>query len=319
MDNYTFRPWREGDDLELLQLWGDAESSGYDSFRAMFRPDQDSGPWSRTLVAEHQGVAVAAATVYETSLHVQRLWAYIEVAVDHRRQGLGAELFRRLQELASSSPSGVQALRSKVQEGSAGASFAQAMGLGAIQRSQMVKVASGSVPEVPLRVDSSGQPMQVIENIATGSVELTQKMWEFYSRSHRWDPPAEISLGQVNRLFLSDEAEALGAIVLRDFDSSDDFSGKPPIKAFVVSYRPLEQELPGRQLADDEATEILLGYDFDDVSAREAIMQLLYVLVHQYPVILEVDESMEDLQVMINQLVKMGSAQVLDTTLVVAH
>ena len=26
MNTYEFRPWREGDDLELLQVWGDPRS-----------------------------------------------------------------------------------------------------------------------------------------------------------------------------------------------------------------------------------------------------------------------------------------------------
>ena len=83
------RPWRDGDDLELMQLWPDAENVQASVFRAKLGPDADQ-PWQRSVVVEHQGVPVAAGTVYETSLHSQRLWCYVEVAPDHRRAGLAA-------------------------------------------------------------------------------------------------------------------------------------------------------------------------------------------------------------------------------------
>lgn len=317
-NDLTFRPWQEGDDLELLQIWPDAESTSAATFRASFAPDSDESPWRRTLVAEHKGVAIAAATVYETSLHAEHLWAYVEVAPDHRRGGIGTELLERLRRLAQGSPSGVVSLRSKVDVESDAVEFALAQGFKKIQRTRVVRLEAGSVPGVPLHQNDEGEMTQAIEDIATGSVELTQKVWDFYQRSHQWDPPAQTSLGRVNRLFLSDEAEAFGALVLRDDVLSARANGKKgDIKAFAVSYRPLEHDMPGFEIEDDAATEVLLGYDFDYPQAREAILQMLSPLAAQYPVTVEVTESMEDLSIMIDQLIKMGAASVVENSFVV--
>lgn len=319
LENYTFRPWQNGDDLALLEIWHDAENLQAEAFRASFRPDGVE-PWSRTLVVEDQGIPVAAGTIYETSLHHQRLWVYVEVAQEHRRRGLGRELVSRLRELAQDAPSGVQKLRAKVVPGSAGLGFAEAMGLEVLQRSRMMKVLPGAFPPVPLQQDEAERDLQAIEDLATGSVELTQKVWDFYRRAHHWDPPADVSLGYVNRVFLSDEAQAFGALVLRDDVIRAKREGKKgQIIAFAVSYKTLSEELAGKEQAEDHATELFFGYDFDYPGAREAIMQLLSVLAYQYPVVLEVDDSMEDLRVMLDHLVKMGAAEVLSETLVVAE
>ena len=83
--------------------------------------------------------------------------------------------------------------------------------------------------------------------MATGSVELTSKLWEFYRDSHNWDVPAEVGLGTVNRYFLSDEARAFGALVLRDNIQQAEKEGKKgEIIAFAVSYHPLRLTLPPR-------------------------------------------------------------------------
>ncbi|MGO4385829.1 GNAT family N-acetyltransferase, partial [Specibacter sp. RAF43] len=92
MAELTYRPWRDGDDLALREIWGDAESAPAGQFRAALAPDQDAGPWRRTVVAEDQGIPVAAAVVYSSTLHPARLWAYVEVAADHRGAGVGAAL-----------------------------------------------------------------------------------------------------------------------------------------------------------------------------------------------------------------------------------
>ena len=50
---------------------------------------------------------------------------------------------------------------------------------------------------------------QAIEDLATGSVELTAALWDFYRRAYRVGCSAEVGLGTVNRYFLSDEVRAL--------------------------------------------------------------------------------------------------------------
>lgn len=319
MADYTFRPWQEGDDLELIQIWPDAENMESAMLRSSLAEDSDA-PWRRTVVAEHHGVPVAAGVVYETSLHSQRLWSYLEVAPDHRRQGLGTRILGRLRELAQGSPSGVSALRTKVVPGSTGAGFALAAGFGAVQRSRMVRVEAGALPSQPLREDSAGRPTQAIEDLATGSLELTAALWRFYTQMHQWDPPAEQSLGRVNRLFLSEEAEAFGAVVLREGVLEAQRTGtKAPVAAFAVSYRSLDADHPEREVDENEATEVLLGYDPAVPEVRFGVQQLLALLVHQYPVVLQVDDSMDVLVELVDALVQRGTAQVVSETLVVVE
>lgn len=316
--DYTFRPWQEGDDLQLMQVWPDADNIQASVFRAKLGPDTDA-PWQRSVVAEHQGVPVAAGTVYETSLHVSRLWAYVEVAPDHRRAGLGRELLAQLRALAKESPSGVTALRTKIVESTPGAGFAQWAGLGSIQRTRMVRVEAGALAPQPLRVDGADRLDQAVEDLATGSLELTQAVWNFYRSVHTWDPPAEQSLGRVNRLFLSDEAEAFGAIVMRDGVIAAHHEGKTaPITAFAISYRSLDADAPGREIPEDEPTEVLLGYDVEAPRAGEDVEQLLALLVAQYPVVLQVDDSMTVLSDLVDALIQRGTAVVQEEALVLA-
>lgn len=315
---YSLRPWRTGDDLDMLQYWHDPENRQVAAFRSSFAPDSGA-PFSRTLVAEHQGIPVAAGTIYETDLHPQRLWAYLEVTPDHRRTGLGAHLLAALKHVAQDAPSGVSAFRTKVEPASSGLEFARAQGFEVIQRSRMVRIEAGAVPPLPLRQDASDRMTQTIEDLATGSVELTQRFWEFYRGVHGWDQPADLPIGRVNRLFLSDEAEALGAVVLRDDILRAQANGKKgDILAFAVSYRPLAVDAGLMEVSEDDATEITLGYQLGHPQAREAVMQLLSVMTGQYAVSVEVDDSMEDLAVLIDQLIKMGSATVTSQTLVIA-
>lgn len=319
MSDYQLRPWQEGDDLQLMQLWPDAENVHASVFRAKLG-EEPSHQWQRTVVVEHHGVPVAAGTAYETSLHSSRLWAYVEVAPDHRRRGLGGRILAALREAAAEAPSGVTALRSKVVPGSSGAGFAQWAGLSSIQRTRMVRIEAGALPPQPLHEDPSGRTTQAVEDLATGSLELTRVLWDFYRRVHAWDPPAEQTLGQVNRLFLSDEAEAYGAIVLRrDVVRAEREGRRAPISAFAVSYRPLDADAPDREVSDGEATEVLLGYDVEHQEAGEALQQLIALLVYQYPVVIEVDDSMEVLARIADALVHRGSAGVEEETLVVAE
>lgn len=313
---YTLRPWHEGDTLALLEYWNDPENRQVAAFRSSFTSGSES-PFSRTLVAEHQGVPVAAGAIYETDLHPNRLWCYIEVAPDHRRTGLGTLILQALKDAAVSAPSGISALRTKVEPESTGLNFALARGFTAAQRSRMVRIEAGAVPSVPLRQDDSERITQAIEDLATGSVELTQNFWDFYRAVHTWDTPADLAIGRINRLFLSDEAEALGAVVLRDDILRAQANGKKgDIIAFAVSYRPIEVDAGQMPVSEDDATEITIGYRVGHPGAREAIMQLLSVLTASYPVQIEVDDSMEDLAVLIDQLVKMGAAFVTSETLV---
>lgn len=308
-EELEIRPWQEGDDLALLEIWQAPRNEYEEQQRALFGPDTD-GPFSRTLVVTASGVPIAAGSVVASTLHPTRLWSYIEVAADHRRQGIGTALMDALREVAAANGQ-TTALRVKLAPFSDGEEFAQATGMKLIQRSRMVRVEPGAIPPVSLREDADGNETQAIEDLATGSVELTVALWEFYRRSHQWDVPAEVGLGTVNRYFLSDEVRAFGAVVLRDHIREAAAEGKKaPIVAFAVSYHPFETDPEAALVDENTATELLLGYDFENEGAVEAIMQVLSLLSAKYPVTVEVDDSMEALVQVTDVLLRAGTASV---------
>ncbi|MDT0118563.1 MULTISPECIES: GNAT family N-acetyltransferase [Kocuria] len=313
-----YRPWREDDDLRLLEVWPDAPSAPAQAFRARLGADDDAA-FSRTLVATDAGVPVAAGVVYESPWHPRRLWAYVEVAPDRQHEGIGRELLARLRKVAADAPSSVTALRSRVTPGSAGESFAKAEGLTPAMRSRVVRVAAGALPEPALGQTADGSWVRSVEDLATGSVELTRAVWEFYRSVHDWDPVAEIGIGAVNRQLLSDTAGAFGALVLRAGAPGSD--GPAPITAFAVSYRPFDPQDPEDRATRFEAADVLLGYvpgaSSDDGSAREAgaaVETLLALLVRDYPVELEVDDSMTPLVAVVDNLLEAGVAHVVTET-----
>ena len=308
-EKFEVRPWQEGDDLALLEIWNSARNEVEERQRGLFGPDTDA-PFSRTLVVTASGVPIAAGSVVASTLHPTRLWSYIEVAADHRRQGIGTALMDALREVAAANGQ-TTALRVKLSPFSDGEEFAQATGMKLIQRSRMVRVEPGAIPPVSLREDADGNETQAIEDLATGSVELTAALWNFYRRAHEWDVPAEVGMGTVNRYFLSDEVRAFGAVVLRDHIREAAAEGKKgPIVAFAVSYQPFETDPEAALVNEKTATELLLGYDFDNEGAVEAIMQVLSLLSAKYPVLVEVDDAMEALVQVTDVLLRAGTASV---------
>ncbi|WP_422391594.1 GNAT family N-acetyltransferase [Arthrobacter sp. N1] len=297
-----YRAWQEGDDLELIQLWGGPESATSEQFRGSFRPPAEE-PWNRCITVVDQGVPVAAGCVYGAALHPDRLWCYIEVAADHRRAGVGSTLLTMLQHEAAASPSGITALRSKVTPGTTGSAFAQATGFGALQRSRLVVIGPGALA-APALDDAAGPQL---EEAATGSVELTRALAAFYESVHVWDR-AELSLGRAQLLFLGDASGAGGAIVLRDRPKADGGA----IATFAVSYT---------QARTDDPADVLLGYDTSLPPAEQqaAVATMIAMLVHQYPIQLEVDDAMEALVAVVEPLLATGAAQLAGPeTLVVA-
>ncbi|HEY9358719.1 MAG TPA: GNAT family N-acetyltransferase [Arthrobacter sp.] len=327
-----YREWREGDDLALLEIWGDPETFQAGQFRGALTVSSagaDGTPWRRTIVAEDVvdgvGIPVAAGVVYEASLHPERLWAYIEVARDHRRAGIGATLLTMLRREADQAPSGVTKLRAKVQPGSPGAAFAEAFGLSPIQRSRLVVVEPGALklPVFPAK-DNGGRPANdenagsdVVMDLATGSVELTDVVGRYYTSIHGWDSPGVLSMGQVQKLFLDDLTGAHGAIVLRAEPESAFGAGVAPskkgrIRAFAVSYAEAAQDATADASAQGaKATDVFVGHepDLDAADAAEAVRDLLSLLAYQHPVMLELDDSMAALRAAVEPLLDSGKAR----------
>ncbi|TNB73804.1 GNAT family N-acetyltransferase [Arthrobacter sp. BB-1] len=327
-----YREWREGDDLALLEIWGDPETQQARQFRGALTLSSDGGggtPWRRCIVAEDVidgvGIPVAAGVVYEASLHPERLWAYIEVARDHRRSGIGATLLTMLRREAGQSPSGVSRLRAKVEPGTPGAAFAEAFELGPIQRSRLVVIEPGALrlPVFPAD-DDGGRPANdenagsdVVMELATGSVELTDVVGRYYTSIHGWDSPGVLSMGQVQKLFLDDLTGAHGAIVLRARPESAFGAGVAPtkkgrIRAFAVSYAaPAHPDAaPGAEGAE-APTDVFVGHEpalaADD--AAEAVRDMLALIAYQHPVMLELDDSMTALRAAVEPLLESGKAR----------
>ena len=326
-----YREWREGDDLALLEIWGGPETHQARQFRGALAPssDGDGSPWRRCIVAEDVvdgvGIPVAAGVVYEASLHPERLWTYIEVARDHRRSGVGTTLLTMLRREAEQSPSGVTRLRAKVEPGTPGAAFAEAFGLSPIQRSRLVVVEPGALrlPVFPAKDDGSGPASDenagsdVVMDLATGSVELTDVVGRYYTAIHGWDSPGVLSVGQVQKLFLDDLTGAHGAIVLRAQPGSAFGSGVAPskkgrIRAFAVSYAaPAQGPEEDTGQSGQEPTDVFVGHEpalaADD--AAEAVRDMLALIAYQHPVMLELDDSMTALRAAVEPLLDNGKAR----------
>ncbi|WP_422936093.1 GNAT family N-acetyltransferase [Sinomonas sp. P47F7] len=317
MAELSYRPWRAGDDQTLLQIWGDAEGPAAEQFRGELAPDADEGVWRRCVVAEDQGIPVAAGVVYTSALHPERLWAYVEVARDHRRRGVGAALLRRLREAALTAPGGITPLRTKAADGTVGQAFALASGFVPLQRSRHVIVRPGTL-KLPVFGDGTEQQSsQLVQDLATGSVELSDAVGRYYTSVHAWDPPAPLSVGKAQQLFLSDAAGAHGAVVLRArassaFGPAAPATKKGRLRAFAVSYAsPLAVEpVLGSTHGGEQPTEVLLGHDpaLDADDARDAVRGLLALVAYQHPVLLEVDDSMEALRAAVEPLLAAGLA-----------
>ena len=329
----AYREWRDGDDLALLELWGGPETEQARQFRGTLAPSGNA-PWRRCIVAEDvvDGVAipVAAGVVHEASLHPERLWAYVEVDRHHRRTGVGSTLLTMLRHEAAQSPSGVSRFRTKVEPGTPGAAFAEAAGLAPIQRSRLVVVDPGSL-RLPVFGDGSeAAASEQVEDLATGSVELSDVVGRYYTAVHGWDSPGDLSIGTVQRLFLDELSGAHGAIVLRAPKASAFGQGVPAsregrLQAFAISYADLAPA--GDEAAAEGAapagqpTDVFLGHE-PELSADEAqaaVRDLLALIAFQHPVLLELDDSMAALRAVVEPLLESGKARVLGAeTLVVS-
>lgn len=311
------RPWKTGDDLALLEVLPAPESDPVIALRALFGSDAEEPAWARTVVAEDDGVVIGAGAVQLHPLHPERVWAYAEVATANRGEGTGALLEARLREIAAEAFPG-KPLRTKAAPGTTGAGYAQHAGMVPIMTHRHVIIAPGALPAQPIGEGDSAT--EAVEDLATGSVELTRAVGEFYTRVNAWDQPAELSIGQVSRQFLSETSQAYGAIVLRR--GIDRGAGRRgTIGAFAISYRSLELDAertgadPERLAElDDLPTDVLVGWDpqLPEEEAAVAVAKLLGLLAARYPVRVEVTDAMRPLAIVCAQLVADATAKVMD-------
>lgn len=303
MAELEFRPWADGDDLALLEIFGDPASPHAHQDRTMFRANSDT-PFVRSLVATDQGIAIAAGVIFASSLHPARLWLYVEVARDHRRSGLGTELVSRLRAMI---PAGeTQELKARYTrtagtDAVAAAGFCASLGMKQIQESRDAIIEPGGLA-LPIFHDDG----LTLDEIGTGSVELTKLVVDFYNATHQWDP-SQMTLGSAQKMLLDDGTGAKGVIVLRDKPKAR--GGK--ILSFAISYTPARIEAPA---------DVLLGWnpELSEEESAEPIRGMLAMLAHQHPVKLEVDDSMVVLSSLIDVLVTAKHATIISTTTIVA-
>ncbi len=312
------RPLTDGDDLRLGEVFGDADTPAAHMARSLFRPSSDA-PLLRSVIAEVvPGVPVGAAAIAESPLHPYRAWVHVEVAAEEQGRGLGRELFEAVcAETFGSALEGLD-LRARVQAGSPGEGFANALGFAPLMTTRVIRVPAGALPP------SGGGRAEDLEIVSTGSVKLTKAFLAWYTAVNREDAVAELSIGQVNTAFLSEAAGAHGAALL---------GGDEGLRAFAVSYaREAGQQAPtdivdagpardsGPGTEEEAPTELILGSmhetseeaaDPSDETFTAALGDaglLLARLSVDADVVLEVTSGMPVISVLADRLIESGKA-----------
>ncbi|UVI35095.1 GNAT family N-acetyltransferase [Brevibacterium spongiae] len=230
------RQLSDGDDLRLNEVFADATTPAGHMARSLFRPSSDS-PLIRSVIAEVvPDVPVGAAAIAESPLHPHRAWVHVEVAAEEQGHGQGRELFETVcAETRGTALEGLD-LRARVQAGSAGEGFAQALGFTPLTTTRVIKVPAGALPP------AGGGRAEDLEIVATGSVKLTKAFLGWYTAVNRDDAVGPLTIGQVNNTFLSEAAGAHGAALLNGAAGTAEAGG---LSAFAVSYAREADETAG--------------------------------------------------------------------------
>lgn len=313
------RDLTDGDDLRLNEVFADADTPAAHMARSLFRPSSDS-LLLRSVIAEVvPEVPVGAAAIAESPLHPHRAWVHVEVASEEQGHGQGRELFEAAcAETVGTALEGLD-LRTRVQAGSPGAGFAQALGFTPLTTTRVIKVAAGALPP------SGGGRAEDLEIVATGSVKLTKAFLAWYTAVNKDDAVGPLTIGQVNNAFLSEAVGAHGAALLNGDAGAAEDAG---LSAFAVSYA-READQSGVEITDampapgddEEApTELIIGSMFETreeavdttselfktaVADAELLLARLSV---DADVVLEVTSGMPVVSALADQLVEAGVA-----------
>lgn len=251
------RDWHNGDDLRLLELFGDPGNAQHHHDRAMLGPTTQE-PFGVGLVAVDDGIPVAAGAIRAQAIHPQRMWCYIETAPLQRQRGMGTELFRQLIDRV---PADTALKTRSVTGDQPTATWLTNRGFSPIQHSQRVIVAAGSF-------ETTGTNVQ---QLATGSVELSKVVAQYYNATHDWDP-AELTLTQAQQLLLAPHTGAEQAFVTREDNA---------IIAFAIAY-------PGPV---PNVVDLFIGYDPHHPDPTEHVAMLLAVAGEHRSLAIEIDHS----------------------------
>ncbi len=153
---------------------------------------------------------------------------------------------------------------------------------------------------------SEAAAAEQVEDLATGSVELSDVVGRYYTAVHGWDSPGELGIGTVQRLFLDELSGAHGAIVLRAPKASafgHGVAGEPEGPAGGVRHQlrrgfPAPRGTEPARPSPAQPTEVFLGHEPELVAeeARAAVRDLLALIAFQHPVLLELDDAMTALR-----------------------
>ena len=191
MDGVHIGPWRKDDAVALDKVLGET-----DALTSQFRPQQGpptTDPIRISIVAREGSGPVGVATVCESRWHPRRLWVSVEVASRHRRRRIGSALLEALR-----AASGGRPLRGKVFADGPAAGFAAAHGFQVIQRSRTVRLDPSLPPTPQMAVDFDAEAQAV-----------AAALLDVYLRTHEWDPPGDVSVGDVLAVHVSEAAVTL--------------------------------------------------------------------------------------------------------------
>lgn len=269
------REWQDGDDLRLLEIFGDPGSAQHHYDRTMLGPSTQD-PFGVCLVAEDDGVPVAAGAIRAQAIHPQRMWCFVETAPLQRRRGIATEVLQRLQ---AQLPNQDIPLKARSVSGDDDtATWLHQHGFAEILRSQRVILAAGSLTD----------PKHEVEQLATGSVELSKIAAEYYNATHDWDPSA-LTITQAQQLLLAPSTGAQQAFVTRE-------AGK--IVAFAIAY-------PGPVA---NVVDLFVGYDPTHADPTEHVRALLAVTGEHRSLGIDIDKSTTVLNALLAQALDADSA-----------
>jgi hypothetical protein len=254
------------------------------------------------------------------------------VAAEEQGHGQGRELFDAVcAETRGTALEGLD-LRARVQAGSPGEGFAQALGFTPLTTTRVIKVPAGALPP------AGGGRAEDLEIVATGSVKLTKAFLAWYTAVNRDDAVGQLSIGQVNNVFLSEAAGAHGAALLNGAAGTAEAGG---LSAFAVSYAREADETAGvlpsagepgagaaagngnavvDQVDEEPPTELILGSMFEtrddaadaageDFAAAVADAELLLArLSVDADVVIEVTSGMPVISALADRLLDAGTA-----------
>lgn len=271
-----FRDWHDGDDLRLLELFSDPHNAQHHHDRAMLGPSTQE-PFGAGLVAVDDDIPVAAGVLRAQAIHPQRMWCYIETAPLQRQRGIATAL---LNQLLESAPENTELKTRSASTDLTTASWLTSQGFSPIQHTQRVIVASKSFEPADIEV----------QQLATGSVELSRVVAEYYNATHDWDP-SDLTLTQAQQLLLAPQTSAQQAFVTREDKN---------ITGFAIAY-------PGPV---PNVVDLFIGHGPNHQDPTDHIRALLAVAGQDRSLAIEIDNSTTVLNPLIESAVEADTAMI---------